>query len=94
MELSQLLSDTVSTKIYFVTLTIFIAGLLCWLVAGLPVQQLPVLSTPAVFEFLCVHPSNFFKIRLIDSKQAKTIYLPVTCGKNNKNDKRTIGTTA
>lgn len=44
----------------------------------LPVQQLPVLSTPAVFEFFCVHPSDFIKIGLVDSKQAKAIYLPVT----------------
>lgn len=62
-------------------------GLLCWLVAGLPVQQLPVLSTPAVFEFLCVHPSNLIKIWLVDSKQAEAIYLPVTCRENNKNVK-------
>lgn len=47
------------------------------LVAGLPVQQLPVLSTPAVFEFLSVHASNLIKIRLIDSKQTEAIDLPV-----------------
>lgn len=43
----------------------------------LPVQKLPVLSTPAVFEFLRVHAANLFKIRLIDPKQAEAIDLPV-----------------
>lgn len=47
-------------------------------VAELPVQQFPILSTPAVFELFCVHPSNFIKIWFINSKQAKAVYLPVT----------------
>lgn len=55
-----------------------------WLVAGLPVQQLPVLSTPPVFEFLRVHASDLIKIRLIDSEQTEAVYLPVTCRKEQK----------
>lgn len=55
-----------------------------WLVAGLPVQQLPVLSTPPVFEFLRVHASDLIEIRLIDSEQTEAVYLPVTCRKEQK----------
>lgn len=45
----------------------------------LPIQQLPVLSSPTVFKLLCVHATNFIKIRLINSKQAKAIHFPVAC---------------
>lgn len=51
---------------------------------SLPVQQLPVLSTPAVLEFLCVHATNLIKIWLVDSKQTKAIYLPVSWEKRPK----------
>lgn len=54
------------------------------LVAILPVQQLPVLSTPTVLEFLRVHASNLIKIRLVDSKQTKAVYLPVSWEKSPK----------
>lgn len=48
------------------------------LVVSLPIKQLPVLSTPTILEFLCVHASNLIKIGLVDSKQTKAVYLPVS----------------
>lgn len=45
----------------------------------LPVQQLPIFSSPAVFKLLRVHPTNFIKIRFINSKQAKAIHFPKAC---------------
>lgn len=55
----------------------------CWF-PRLPVQKLPVLSTPAVFEFLRVHAANLFKVRLIDPKQAEAIDLPVAWNTRKK----------
>lgn len=43
-----------------------------------PVQQFPVLSSPAVFKLLRVHAANFVKVGLINPKQAKAVYLPVS----------------
>ena len=54
----------------------------CWVGGGVgggsPVQELPVLASPLVPEFLSVHASNTVKVRLVDPKQAKAIHLPVT----------------
>lgn len=50
-----------------------------------PVQQFPVLSSPAVFKLLRVHAADFVEVRLIDSEQAKAIHLPVSC-KNKEMD--------
>lgn len=62
--------------------------------ASLPVQQLPVLSTPAVLEFLRVHASNLVKIRLVDSKQTKAVYLPVSWEKSPKCSREKTGSIA
>ena len=53
-----------------------------------PVQQLPVLSSPAVSEVMCVHASCSIQVRLIDPQQTKPIHLPVTW--NTARDEREI----
>lgn len=45
----------------------------------LPVQELPVLSSPAVLKLLGVHPTNLVKIGFINAKQAEAVDLPVAC---------------
>ena len=50
----------------------------CVLGGASPVQELPVLASPLVPEFLSVHASNTVKVRLVDPEEAKAIHLPVT----------------
>lgn len=45
---------------------------------GSPVQELPVLASPLVPEFLGVHASNAVKVGFVDPKKAKAVHLPVT----------------
>lgn len=51
----------------------YLVDLSCYI----PVQELPVLSSPAVLKFLSVHASDLIKIGFINTKQPKAIDLPV-----------------
>lgn len=43
----------------------------------LPVQEFPVLSSPAVPKLFCVHASNLVQVRLVYAQETKPIHLPV-----------------
>ena len=43
----------------------------------LPVQELPVLSSPAVPKLFCVHTADLVQVRLVYAQETKPIHLPV-----------------